>query len=93
MTITEFKKLLRELSVSELRKLKSFVVTADGEYLCTFINPNTDYIKLTSENLVRLSNSIGGEELNDILQAREAVKMPSEKPKKRKRRVKSHATV
>jgi len=62
-TITEF----RKLKASELRELKCCEVTSDGEYLFTFINPNTEYIKAQAENMGQLSNSVGGKTLEDIL--------------------------
>ena len=62
-TITEF----RSLKVPQLKRLKSCEIFSDGEYLFTFIRPNTDYIKLSVENLGQLSNSVRGEELDDIL--------------------------
>jgi len=67
-TITEFKK----LKVPELKRLKSCEITSDGEYLFTFINPTTPYIRIQAENKAQLSNSIGGELLEDILK-KEAV--------------------
>ncbi len=61
-SITEFKK----LKVPELRRLKSCEVTSDGEYLFTFINPTTNYIRVQSEYNAQLSNSIGLETLEEI---------------------------
>jgi len=63
ISITEFKK----LKVPELRRLKSCEVTSDGEYLFTFVNPQTEYIKAEAEYKAQLSNSIGGETLEEIL--------------------------
>ena len=51
------------LTALELKRLQSCVVTLDGDYFFTFINPRTDYAKLQSQNLAMLSNSIGGETL------------------------------
>lgn len=62
ISITEFKK----LKVHELKRLKSCEVTSDGQYLFTFINPNTEYIKFQAESMAQLSNSVGGETLEQI---------------------------
>lgn len=59
----EFKK----LKASELKRLNSCEITSDGEYLFTFVNPQTDYIRLSVENLSQLSNSVSGESLENIL--------------------------
>lgn len=63
MKITEFKK----LKVHQLKRLKSCEVYADGEYLFTFVNPTTDYIKLQAENLAQMGNTVGKETLEEIL--------------------------
>lgn len=63
ISITEFKR----LNVRELKRLKSCEVTSDGRYLFTFINPNTEYIKFQAESMAQLSNSVGGETLEQIL--------------------------
>ena len=63
ITITEFKK----LKVHELRELKSCEVTSDGEYLFTFINPRTDYIKVQSEYMGEMSNTVGGKEPGEVI--------------------------
>ena len=65
MTPIKFE-VFNNLTAHQLRRLKSCVVTLDGEYLFTFINPNTDYIKLKAENLALLSNTVGGETLEEI---------------------------
>jgi len=62
---SEFKK----LKANELKQLKSCEVTADGNYLFTFINAQTDYIKLQSEYNAQLSNSVGGKDISEILKA------------------------
>ena len=61
--ISEFGK----LKVEQLRRLKSCEVTSDGEYLFTFTNPTTDYIRIQAEYKAQLSNSVGGEDLDSIL--------------------------
>jgi len=62
-TITEFKK----LKAHELKRLKSAEIMADGEYLFTFINPQTPYVRLHTEQLGMLSNNVKGEAIEDIL--------------------------
>ena len=63
ITISEFKK----LKVEQLKRLKSCEVTSDGVYLFTFVNPQTDFIRVQTEYKAQLSNSVGGEDLNSIL--------------------------
>lgn len=61
--ISEFKK----LKASELKRLKSCEITSDGEYLFTFVNSATDYIKTQVEGLAHLSNTQGGEDIEKLL--------------------------
>ena len=61
--ISEFKK----LKASELKRLKSAEITSDGEYLCTIVRANTDYIKTQDEGLAHLSNTQGGEDIEKLL--------------------------
>jgi len=71
VTITEFKK----LKVHQLKRLKSCEVYSDGEYLFTFINGDlepTGYIKAHAERFGMRSNSVGGETIEEILEAVEA---------------------
>ena len=63
-TITQFKK----LKAHELKRLKCCEVTSDGIYLFTFINPQTDFIRQSAEQKGQLSNAVGGETLEEILQ-------------------------
>jgi len=49
----------RKLSGEQIKQLKSCEITLDGEYLFTFINPTSDYIKLSAEQFGGLANSIG----------------------------------
>lgn len=63
-TISEFKK----LKVSELKRLKSCEITSDGVYLFTFVNPQTDYIRIQTEYTCQMGNTVGGENLEDILE-------------------------
>jgi len=63
-SITEFKK----LKVPQLKQLKTCEITSDGEYLFTFVNPQTDYIRKTVENLGQLGNVLSGKNLEEILE-------------------------
>ncbi len=57
----------RKLNAEELKRLKSCEVTSNGEYLFTFVNPQTDFIKMRAEYMGQLSNSVRGEDLEAIL--------------------------
>ena len=63
ISITEF----RKLKAHEMRRLKSCEIESDGLYLFTFINPQTDYIKMQAEYMGQVSNSVAGEDLEVIL--------------------------
>jgi len=63
ITITDFKK----LKVPELKRLKSCEVFADGQYLFSFVNACNDYIRTQVEGLSELSNTQGGETLEQIM--------------------------
>jgi hypothetical protein len=65
VTITDFKKLLAD--VDNLKRLKCCEVTYNGQYLFTFINPQTDYIKVQADYMGEMSNTVGGENLEEIL--------------------------
>ncbi|KKN03074.1 hypothetical protein LCGC14_1111300 [marine sediment metagenome] len=62
VTITDFKR----LKVDEIKQLKSCEVTSDGEYLFTFLNAQTDYIRAVAEDTGQTSNSVSGETLEEI---------------------------
>lgn len=57
----------RKLSGRQIKQLKSCVITLDGEYLFTFINPTTDYLKQVSFNTSMLGNTLGLKTLEEIL--------------------------
>lgn len=61
----------KALRTDQLRRLKCCVVTSDGDYLFTFVNPRTDYIKMQAENAGQLSNSVGGEEPEAVMGTQE----------------------
>jgi hypothetical protein len=63
-TITEF----RKLKAHELRRLKSAEIISDGEYLFTFVNPQTDYIRKHVEYLCLSGNNVSGESLEQIIE-------------------------
>lgn len=65
ISITEF----RKLKANELKELKSCEVTADGEYLFTFVNPQTDYIRVRTEYLCQTGNAVSGKTLEEIKEA------------------------
>ncbi len=58
---------LKKLTVGELRRLKSCEVVADGEYLFTFVNPQTPYIRTHVEYLCQTGNTIGGEDYEQVV--------------------------
>ncbi len=68
IALTDF----RKFKAPELRQLKSCHVTSDGNYLFTFINPKSDYIKMSVENMAQLSNAVGGKD-PDVLLGKETV--------------------
>ena len=65
VSLSEFKK----LKADQIRQLKSFEMTSDGEYLCTVVIPNTEYIKTQTEYTSLLSNSVGGKAMEELLEA------------------------
>jgi len=65
VSLTEF----RKLKPHELKELKSCEVTFNGEYLFTFINAQTDYIRVHSEYMAEISNTVGGKTLEEITEA------------------------
>lgn len=58
---------LKGLNAKQLKRLKSCEITADGEYLFTFINPTTDFIRASADQNGQLSNSQGLETMEAIL--------------------------
>ena len=58
---------LKAMKLNRLRELKSGEVKFNGEYLFTFVNPQTDYIRLHIENLCQTGNALSGKTLEDIL--------------------------
>ena len=62
INIREFKR----LKGHELRRLKTCEVFADGEYLFTFVNAQTGYIREQAKNLGVLGNPMRGETLEEI---------------------------
>uniref|UniRef100_A0A6M3IIA8 Uncharacterized protein n=1 Tax=viral metagenome TaxID=1070528 RepID=A0A6M3IIA8_9ZZZZ len=63
MSITEF----RKLKVPQLRQLKCYEIYADGEYLFTFINPSTTFIRVQTEYIGQSSNAVSGKILEEVL--------------------------
>ena len=64
-----------KLNASEMKQLKSSEIYSDGEYLFTFVNPSTSYIRVQTEYMGQLSNSVGGKSLEEIL--RQSDKYPN----------------
>lgn len=62
--LSEFKK----LNSGQIRRLKSCELTSDGKYVCTFINPTTEFIRVQAEYHGQLSNTMGLETLEEILE-------------------------
>ena len=65
LSVSDFKR----LKASELKELKSCEVYSDGEYLFTFINAQTDFIKSKAEYMGQLSNAVGGKTMEQIKEA------------------------
>jgi hypothetical protein len=72
ISITEFRAIIKD--ISKLKRLKCCEVTSDGDYLFTFVNPATPFIRKQVEYKAQLSNAVGGETLEDILK-KETVKV------------------
>ena len=53
----------RKLKAADIKKVKSFILTADGEYLGTVIIPRTSYVKCSAESLGQLSNTVSGRDM------------------------------
>jgi hypothetical protein len=53
----------RKLRAGEMRRMKSFVLTVEGEYLGTVIIPQTSHVKCSVESLGQLSNTVGGRDV------------------------------
>jgi hypothetical protein len=56
----------RKLRARQLKSLKTCEVTADGEYLFTFVNAPTDYIRVQAEGLGVIGNAIKGKEIDEL---------------------------
>ena len=69
ISIIDFKK----LKVHEFKRLKSCEVFADGQYLFSFVNACNDYIRTQVEGFAELSNTQGGETLEQITKQEVAV--------------------
>lgn len=63
ISISRFKR----LRADELGRLKTCEVFADGEYLFTFVNAQTGYIREQAKHLGVLGNPMRGETLEEIL--------------------------
>ena len=59
---------LWELSSDQLKELKSCEVEANGSYLFTFVNPQTDYIRVQTEYLCQIGNALSGKTIDEVLE-------------------------
>ena len=67
ISFTEFKKLKAE----QLRRLKSYEITFNGEYWFTFVNGNigeSGYLRTQVEYLAQTTNAVGGESLEEVME-------------------------
>lgn len=62
ISFTEFKRLKPE----QLKELKSCEVTFNCEYLFTFVNPQTSFIRVQTEYMCQTGNDIGGKDLDTV---------------------------
>jgi hypothetical protein len=67
-SLTDFKK----LGANQLKRLKSCEIYSNGEYLFTFTNGVTDYIRVQAEGVK--GNAVDGEELSAVSCQRSAVR-------------------
>jgi len=58
-----------KLKVNELKDIKSCEIFADGEYLGTWINSKTGYIRSEAEYRGQISNAVGGKTIEQIKEA------------------------
>jgi len=68
INFTDFKKLKAE----QLRRLKSCEVFFNSDYLFTFVNGDTEpsgYLRTQTEFKAQTANAVGGETLEQILEA------------------------
>jgi len=61
---TDFQKVAK---LGRLKELKSCEVNFQEEYLFTFVNPATPYIRTKAEYDAQLSNSVQGKTVEEIL--------------------------
>lgn len=73
ISLTEFRKFIKESKAEEIKRLKSCEVVGDGEYLFTVIfqpTPNdisiNDNIRTQAEYLAVRANTVGGLTLDEI---------------------------
>ena len=87
ISFTEYQK----LNADQLRRVKSFEVNRNGEYLGTWVNGHTEetgYLRTQTEYNCQTANAVGGETLEQILGD---IPVTIVKPLKRKRRRKNKA--
>jgi hypothetical protein len=62
-----------KLKADQIRRLKTCEITFNSEYLFTVVVPQTDYIRVQTEYNGELSNAVGGETLEEILEVEHAI--------------------
>lgn len=59
--------LFKKLTPFQLRHLQSCeIVDEEGEFVFSFINPQTDYVRVQTEYLGQLSNSVSGKTFEEV---------------------------
>ena len=61
-----------QLTPDQLKELKSCEVESDGSYLFTFVNPQTNYIRVQTEYLCQIGNALSGKTIDEIFEEVEA---------------------
>ena len=58
---------LQGLAAADIKRLQCCEVYSDGAYICTLTIPGTDYIRAMTENNGQLSNSVAGENPEQVI--------------------------
>ena len=68
---THFKELMKTMPLKELKELKSFVVTGDGE--CAFIVtvPQNGFVRESVKEVCMLGNNAGGKDIQEVINGKE----------------------
>jgi hypothetical protein len=73
----------QRLAAADIKRLQCCEVYSDGAYVCTLTIPGTDYIRAMAENNGQISNSVAGENPEQVIRET-TVAMPSLEPLKAK---------